>query len=565
MAGELTRLGESTIPDNVTELLNPVSSDSPTGRDAATEESYFKLELEIGKANPNYGICADLASQILREKCKDLRVASWLCFAWFRMDKMAGLRNGILLLTGLVKKYGPQLFPVNPLHRRKALQVLNSSRIVKLIDAEKISRENAPLVQEIVQNFEAFVSEAKNQYPENIPEFKDFFKVLGTLKETAQQVLAKGSPQEKPLPARGPDAQPASSTKKSAGEEKTTSLEEAAKKPVGLTGTNARDLVLASEKEAQIAIKKALRYLSQEEKDEAKRCEPYLFALSRALVWGRMALPPEENSVTQIGSPDSAIQNKLQEWLANREWDKLIPVIESNFLDEETGFKFWLRGQKHLCFALDQKGGRAASAAEEIRSQLSKLLERSPDLCQLKFSNQTPFVDEEAARWIEAEITPRSAKRQEAILLPPILGEDYEPLNKEYQKACSELPKNFEKNLRAFQLSMAGETRRKGRFLRLLNLANFCLAAKQHALAKIYLDRLSEQIEAYQLAEWEPALCLAAWQSSFLLNQKLLQAKPDPEQQASLEKQQKILFIKIGNYDGALALKLASLTSKKGE
>lgn len=558
MPGELTRLAESSIPDNVTELLDPVSSDSPTGRDAAAEESYFKLDLEIGKANPSYGICADLATQILKEKCKDLRVASWLCFAWFRMDKMAGLQNGILLLTGLLKKYGPGLFPVNPLHRKRALQYLNSSRMIKLIEAEKISRENAPLVQEIVQNFEAFVSEAKNQYPGNVPEFKDFFKVLGTLKETAQEVLAKGSPQEKPVPARGPERQPPPLAKTAAGEE-------AAKKPFAPTGTSARDLVLASEKEALIAIKKALRYLSQEEKDEVKRCEPYLFALSRALVWGRMALPPEENSITQVGSPDSAIQNKFQEWLANREWDKLIPVIESNFLDEETGFKFWLRGQKHLCFALDQKGGRAAAAAEEIRSQLSNLLGRFPDLCRLKFSNQTPFVDEEAARWIEAEITPRSKKTQEAILLPPILGEDYEPLNKEYERACSELPKNFEKNLRAFQQSIAGETRRKGRFLCLLNLANFCLAAKQHALAKIHLDRLSEQIEAYQLAEWEPALCLAAWQSTFLVNQKLLQAKPDSEQQASLEKQQKILFIKIGNYDGSLALKLASLTPKKGE
>lgn len=558
-------MAEASIPDSLMELLEPVSSDSPTGRDAATEESYFKLEMEIGKANPDYAICADLASQILKEKCKDLRVASWLCFAWFRMEKMAGLRNGILLLTGLLKKYGPGLFPANPLHRKKALQYMNSSRLIKLIDAEKISRENAPLVQEIVQNFEAFVSEAKNQYPENVPEFKDFFKLLGTLKETAQDVLAKGSPQAKPVPGRGPEKQPPPLTRTAAGEDKAAAMEEAAKKPVAPTGASARDLVLGSEKDALIAIKKALRYMFQEEKDETKRCDPYLFALSRAFVWGRMALPPEENSVTQVGSPEPAIQNKFQEWFANREWDKLIQAIESNFLDEETGFKFWLRGQKHLCLALDQKGGRAAAAADEIRSQLSKLLERFPDLCRLKFNNQTPFADEEASRWIEAEIMPRSKKTQEAILLPPILGEDYEPLNKDYEKACSELPKNFEKNLRAFQQSIAGETRRKGRFLCLLNLANFCLAAKQYALAKIHLDRLSEQIEAYQLVEWEPALCLAVWQSSFLVNQKLLQAKPDSEQQASLEKQQKILFVKIGNYDGALALKLANPTPKKGE
>jgi type VI secretion system protein VasJ len=478
---------------------------------------------------------------------------------------MAGLQNGFLLLTGLLKKYGQVLFPVNPLYRKKALQFLNSSRVVRLIEMEKVSRENAPFVQEVVQNFESLVSETRNQYPENFPEFKDISKVLGALKETAQQFLAKTTPQEKPPLVRGPERQPPPSVKTAAGEERTPAVEEAGKKPVVPTGPSARDLILTSEKEALIAIKKALKYFFQEEKDEAKRYEPYLFALSRALVWGRMGPPPEENSVTQVSSPDSAIQNKFQEWLANKEWDKLIPAIESNFLDEETGFRFWLRGQKHLCLALNQKGGRAAAAAEEVKSHLSRLLGRFPELLRLKFSNQTPFADEESARWIETEVIPHSDKAQEAALLPPILGEDYKPLNEEYERACSELPKNFEKNLQMFQQNMAGETRRKGRFLRLLNLANFCLAAKQHALAKIHLDRLSEHVEAYQLTQWEPALCLAVWESAFMLNRKLLQAKPEPEELASLEKQQKTLFTKIGTYDGALALKLASLTTKKGE
>jgi type VI secretion system protein VasJ len=567
MAEGPVRLGETPIPENVMELLNPISSDSPAGRNADTEESYFKLEMEIGKANPDYAVCADLASQILREKCKDLRVASWLCFAWFRLDKIAGLRNGILLLTGLLKNYGRELFPVSPLYRAKALQFLNSSRFVKLIETEKITRENASLLLEAVRSFEAFVSETKNQLAENAPEFKGIAKALVSLKETALLVLAKGPLQEKPSPPREPEAKqaPPAAAKKMVEDIKPEAVEEGTKKSVSSAAVSARDLALTSEKEALVAIKKALRYLIQEEKDEAKRYEPYFYALSRALVWGRTALPAQENSITQVGSPDPTIQNKFQEWFADKEWDKLIQAIESNFLDEESGFKFWLKGQRHLCLALENKGGRAAAAAEEVKSQLSRLLGRFPDLFRLRFSNQTPFADEETARWIEAEILTRSQKTEQAVLLPPILGEDYEPLRQEYQAACSKLPQDFEKNLQAFQLGITGETRRKGRFLRLLNLANFCLAAKQHALANIYLDRLAEQIETYQLAEWEPALCLAVWESTFMVNRRLLQAKPESEQRTVLEKQQKTLFTKIGNYDGALALKLASLITKKGE
>lgn len=564
MTAELTGVAEILIPENVTELLEPVSSDSPVGQDAATDENYFKLEMEIGKANPDYKVCNDLATQILREKSKDLRVAAWLCFCWFRMDKIVGLKNGFLLLSALLKKFGPALFPSKPLHQRKALQFLNSSRVVKLIGTEKIGRENAPLVPETVQNFEALVSEVKNLYADNVPEFKDLSKALGALKETAQPILAKKPAEEKPAPARKAEGQPPAPAKK-AGEEETAGPGQEAAKAAAATGLSVRDLAVTSEKEALVAVRKALWYLSQEEKDEGKRYEPYLFALSRALIWGRISLPPQENFVSQVSPPDSAIQNKLQEWLANKEWDKLILAIESNFLNEETSFKFWLKAQRQLCFALEQKGGRAAAAAEEVKFHLSKLVGRYPDLLRLKFSNQAPLADEETVKWIEAEILSGSQKAEQAVLLPPILGEDYEPLREEYQAACSKLPRDFEKNLQAFQQGIAGEARRKGRFLRLLNLANFCLAAKQHALAKIYLDRLAEQVDAYQLAEWEPALCLSVWESTLMVNRKLLQAKPDSEEAALLEKQQKALFTKIGTHDGALALKLASLITKKGE
>jgi type VI secretion system protein VasJ len=567
MAEQQVKLGQTSIPENVLELLDPISSDSPAGRNVETEENYFKLDMEIGKANPDYVVCAQLASQILKEKGKDIRVASWLCFAWFRLEKIAGLQNGLLLLTGLLKNFGSALFPSNPLHRAKALQFLNSSRFVKLIELEKITWENAPSLLEAVRSFEAFVSEAANQLAENPPEFKGTTKALASLKETAQLDLAKGPLQEKTPLRSEPEAKQASpvAPKKPPEETRPALVEEEAKKAAPPAVLSARELTLTSEKEALVAVKKALRYLIQEEKDETKRYEPYCYGLSRALVWGRTVLPAHENSITQVGSPDLSIQNKFQEWSANKEWDKLIQAIESNFLDEESGFKFWLKGQMYLCLAFENKGGRALAAAEEVKSQLSRLLGRFPDLARLKFNNQTPFADEETARWIETEILSRSQKTEQAALLPPIFGEDYEPLRQEYQAACSKLPQDFEKNLRAFQQSMAGETRRKGRFLRLLNMANFCLAAKQLALAKIYLDRLAEQIEAYQLVEWEPALCLAVWESTFVVNRRLLQAKPESEQRILLEKQQQTLFTKIGNHDGALALKLASLIPKKGE
>jgi len=77
---------DQNLPEEVSDLLNPISSDSPIGTDAAVVEEYFKLDMEIGKISPNYKVCIELAEIILREKSKDLWVASWLCFSWFRVE-----------------------------------------------------------------------------------------------------------------------------------------------------------------------------------------------------------------------------------------------------------------------------------------------------------------------------------------------------------------------------------------------------------------------------------------------------------------------------------------------
>ena len=76
---------------------------------------------------------------------------------------------------------------------------------------------------------------------------------------------------------------------------------------------------------------------------------------------------------------------------------------------------------------------------------------------------------------------------------------------------------------------------------------------------------LQDKIEEYQLFEWEPALCVSVFESLYLVNLKILEKEKDAEAIALLEKQQKKLFAKMGNYNGVLALKLASRKKHKGE
>ena len=543
---------EVRVPARVVDLLKDIAADFPAGKDASADEAYFRLEMEIGKVSPDYKVCGDFASEILAGKSKDLRIASWLCFSWYRDEKIPGLINGLTLISELLRKFGGKLFPPSPVHRGKSLQFLNSSRVVKLLEAEQVSRETLPLFLELSRSLERMMAESRAQLGEHAPELKELGRIIAGHAAAAKQLL------ETPPP--GPSRPPTPPQVKEPSLAARVSEPEKSRERPEPGAASLKDFSAASEKEAIIAVKKALKYFFEQEKDESKKNESYVFGISRALVWGKAIIPSSEDDVTPLSAPDGAVQNKLKEWYTAKEWDRLIPAVELNFLDEDSGFKYWLTAQRYIHGALEQKGGGAVRAAEEVKFQLARLLQRFPDFIKLKFSNKTPFADDETSRWVDESVRAVMGKGGggEAVL-PPILGEDYEPVNREYRAACAELPANFEKNLKAMQHGMAGEIRRKGRFLRILNLANYSLAAKQHELAKTYVSCLLDKIEAYQLAEWEPALCLAAWESTYLVNKKLIDGEKNKERHEALEGQQKELFARIGNIDGVLALRLARL------
>lgn len=554
------------IPESVSVLLDPISEDSATGADAANDEEYFRLDMEIGKATPDYDVCIELAKNILKDRSKDLRVAAWLCFAWYRSEKISGLKNGLLLILELLKTFGETLFPSNPIYRHKAVHFLNSSRFVKLLENEKVDVKDSSVFIEIEPLFQNFLQECKNQFPDSEFGFKEIQRVIDShISESKKNI--KSPPSEEAAADKRETEAPSPEKKEQVdpGKRGGSSREEVNAKPESGMSEKAEEGDVITEKSAVYSIKKILRSLHRRE-EELKKNEPFIFGMSRALVWGRLVLPPEENKKTQMAAPDASIKNTLNEWFVNGKWNKLISAVELNFLDEDSSFKYWLDAQKFVIVALERLGGDSADAADEVKFQLSALLKRYPRLSGLLFNDDSPFADGDTLKWIDEEIqTLFGDTKGSDDVLPPILGEDYESINEEYRAACKELPENFELNVDKMQQEIERDTKRKGRFLRILNLANFCIQAKEYVLAKVHLTTLLEKIDSYQLTQWEPALSVAVWESTYVVNLKLLQIEKDREHVSFLEKQQRELFSKIGSYDGVLALKLANRTKRKGD
>jgi len=558
---------ELVISEFVQEYLEPISGDSPTGNDAKNEEEYFKLNMEIPKTSPDYKKCIELADVILKEQSKDIKVAAWLCFALFRTEKIKGLRDGLSIIYHLLNKFGNNLFPSNNVHRSKAIQFINTTRFYKLVEREDINSLNANDLIEAENILSKIIDESKKLFPENIPVLKAITDGLKSHVEKANSIISSTKEEKEQLQNEKADESLIEKTLEKKDETIQIPITEEKKKAqqptLTSTPSSTQAIKYLSEKDSISQLRQNLTFFFEIQEDGVKKEKVpdsyFVFGLSRILQWGKLSSPPNTDKITQIEAPNQIIRGKIKEWFESNNWDTLIPRIEINFLKADSVFRYWFDVQRYLVKALEQKGGKYILAVEEIKIQLARLLNRIPDLHMLKFKDKTtPFADNETIIWINDEImyTLGKGKNSESVILPPIIGEDYDSINKEYEIVCNELPDKFEENLAMMQKAIDADVRRKGKFLRRLNFANYCIQAKQFHLAKVNLLELKDLIEEYNLANWEPALCTAVWQSLYLTNKKLLSGSKDEEAKIKIDKEQKELFSNIAKYDGILAIKL---------
>ncbi|MGH1373714.1 MAG: type VI secretion system protein TssA [Cellvibrionaceae bacterium] len=115
---------------DVESLLTAISDDNPTGEDIREDRSPTSDYYSIKDARNNaraaerssmfdedvdlitpWRAVMDIAPQILRTKSKDLEVASWYTEALIRLHGISGLRDGFLLINGLINTHWENLYP----------------------------------------------------------------------------------------------------------------------------------------------------------------------------------------------------------------------------------------------------------------------------------------------------------------------------------------------------------------------------------------------------------------------------------------------------------------------
>lgn len=92
--------------------LAPVSVTCPTGEDPGYDDDFQRIREEVNKLSGiDTGLICTLAEKLMTTTAKDIRVATYYCWARLHQDGEAGFAEGLELVAGLLQRYGMQLHP----------------------------------------------------------------------------------------------------------------------------------------------------------------------------------------------------------------------------------------------------------------------------------------------------------------------------------------------------------------------------------------------------------------------------------------------------------------------
>jgi len=112
--------------ERVSTLLEPISGEQPCGVSLVYDAAYHRMQdlrreddtsLPTGKWVPAEVKRADwaglerVATQILRERSKDVQIAAWLGEAWLHREGLNGIADALALVGGLCERYPDDVHP----------------------------------------------------------------------------------------------------------------------------------------------------------------------------------------------------------------------------------------------------------------------------------------------------------------------------------------------------------------------------------------------------------------------------------------------------------------------
>ncbi|MEG6445005.1 type VI secretion system protein TssA [Enterobacter roggenkampii] len=460
-----------TRTDNWQPWLAPVSVASPTGEDPGYDDDFQRIREEVNKLSGiDTELICTLAEKLLTTTAKDIRIATYYCWARLHQDGEAGFAEGLELLAGLLQRYGMQLHPQRDRSRKAALEWLAGSRVLDSLSLfPEVIREDAQRTAGAL----LLISTRLETEPEaSRPELNALYSGL----------------ESRLMKAGGVDAVvPQNAGNKAQSQPFTHATESDA--PVLNRITSGQDL---------LAQARTLTGYLREQPDGWLAAHRLMKSLRHDTL---RAIPaPDAEGKTRIEPPRADQRAMLKRLYLQQSWLEILEQADSSF--SRGANHLWLDLQWYIHQALVKLGHDVL--ADIIIADLKGLLSRLTGLETLAFNDGTPFANEVTLNWINQSVLDDLSNWQdEPVSAAGETDNDILLLEPEaLEKADTD---GLDATLHWLQTRPGCDSTKDKWLLRLL-MARIAEQKGKNELALHLLGELDSAARSITLTQWTPAL-----------------------------------------------------------
>ncbi|MBI3776775.1 MAG: type VI secretion system protein TssA, partial [Gammaproteobacteria bacterium] len=424
----------------------------------------------------NWEQVLNLSKIVLETKSKDIMMASYLCFALFDRKSYAGLASGLKACTALVKNYWEDIYPEKKRMRgRIAAITWLAEKLERAMEQRRPDTGDGPVLAESIATLEELDKFLTEQLASESPDLNKLLRLLRDFARDSERA------------ATAAVAAPAA----------TAATSEAAGPSVVATE---QDLPKAL-RQCQATVRSAAGFIRSQKLED-----PRSYRLTRIGAWLMIdQMPMQTNGVTQLTAVPTAVTQKYAAYAAEQKHAVLIPEVEESFSKSP----FWLDAHRLTANALEALGASHAQARQTVINELALFLRRLPGLANLKYSDGTPFANDQTRLWIEQEVTAAKDSGSRSGTMNLAAAGEEAPWVVAHNEAKQLAAKGkMDEALTVFHNGYAQSSAQRARFCWGLVQARFCLDAGLAHVALPQLEYLDQMSTRFALEEWEPALSL---------------------------------------------------------
>lgn len=483
--------------------MEPISADKPTGESATQDPAYEALLGEVGKLDSVAGAAVawkEVVSQgstLLKQRSKDLRIATYVAYGLYATQGLDGLATGLVVLAELMDGYWPTLYPELPRLRGRTNAL---SWLVEQLGNRLGATPVGAADRERVQALQAACRRLAEVTRDKLGSSGPAMGPLLTCVERLQASLpAEPEPQPEPTPAPAqaspPPAEPAREPPPPSPPPQVSPVAPMPQVSSAPSDTGAVTDYLRGVGNGLLEAALLLR--------RANPADPLAYRLLRQGLWLHISQPPGDSSGRTALQPLApALRERLERMAANGRWAELLEESESAMSQN----RFTLELQHHSARALAELGGAYRAAREALLLELGALLRRMPGALRLLAKDGSPLTSPQARAWMETEVLASPAPATSA----PGQTQAAEPSAAVEQEARALLASGKHAEAVALlQGAVSSATSGRSRFLLRLGLARLSAAAGQGGLARMVYESLDRECRERGLDAWEPPLASA--------------------------------------------------------